>query len=475
MNLSHIPDAEKRENQTIKTSDDYSYLNPAENYINYGEWKQDGASKQSYFVRTPGYGLFYYALLKTIGTSKALSFLKFIQLILFSLSIYCFFYIANHIIQHKVMALIGAIIYGCTPFAIGFLYYTLTEGITPALLLFYIYFLLKAYNKKHLGSAKQFYYLIASIVFAYLLITRPVLGVFGLLFPLILVKDYYNYSIKKMVASLFVFGLISISLISAWEIRNYRIVNQYVGIYSIYYPDNNSIYRPTLEQFWNFNKSWGVEGHVYHSYSAPFWLETIKGDTTNLYINKIIDAFPTYVVDFYGEQRLYQVMKKYQASIIFQKQFYDKGLPMPMKTPQLEQEVVFEFKKMTTEFKEKFWFQYHISTPSKVFKTMAFHSNLSLYIFQHTYRGYFLMETVRVIFVGIHALAFISILISLLLFKKNDALSNILSLLLFTYIFFLCYYQRGIEERYTLPILPLLLISLLSVLKKIQSMILSRR
>jgi len=146
---------------------------------------------------------------------------------------------------------------------------------------------------------------------------------------------------------------------------------------------------------------------------------------------------------------------------------------MPMTTPKIELEVIDDFKQLTSEYKSEFWFQYHFSSPLKVFKVMAFHSNLSLYVFQHTYRGNWLMESVRFLFFGLHTLCFISVFISLFFLQKKETFNTAITLITLAYIVFLCYYQRGIEERYTLPILPLLIIGLGNLLSIIQNNVLS--
>ena len=48
-----------RENRTVKTNDDASYLAPAINFIETGVWKDNSIGKQSHFVRSPGYGIIY--------------------------------------------------------------------------------------------------------------------------------------------------------------------------------------------------------------------------------------------------------------------------------------------------------------------------------------------------------------------------------------------------------------------------------
>ena len=72
------------------------------------------------------------------------------------------------------------------------------------------------------------------------------------------------------------------------------------------------------------------------------------------------------------------------------------------------------------------------------------------------------MEIVRFLFFEIHLSAFLALMLSILLFKRFDWMQNSISITLFAYIFFLCYFQRGLEERYTLPIL---MIGLASFLK----------
>ena len=465
LNLKHLPEEQKRDHQTVRTNDDASYLTPPLNYMETGEWKDNITGKQAYFLRPPGYGLFYMALAKLGDFSSALMLLKISQLLLFALSVYWFYYITNTLLQHRKTALILATIYGISPFFIGFLFYSLTEGITPALLLLYIFLLIKAYDKTNYRQ-KNGYYFLAALCFSYLLIVRPALGLWGLLIPVFLIKSYWKKGILNMILKLILFGAVAFSFMLIWQIRNYKIAGEYVGLHPIYYTDNNTMFRPTLQEFWEFNKSWGVEGHVYHSYSLPFWQAAIKGDTSIIYIDNILNAFPDEVITYFGKPRLIKVFRKYQRSVLFQKPYYEQHLPMPKKSNAIEQEVVDEFKQLTKECRKEFWMQYYIIAPLKVFKVMAFHSNLSLYIFQHTYRGIFLMEVLRYFFFSLHSLCFIALFFSLFFLRNSDWRQNAITLIAFAYVFYLCYVQRGIEERYTLPILPLLLIGLVYFVKQ---------
>lgn len=466
LNLKQLPEELKRENQTVITNDDVSYLTPPKNYIETGAWKANSIGKQAHFIRSPGYGIFYMVFLKVAGDPLALSFLKIAQLLLFAFSVYWLYSITCSLINNKNIALILACIYGVTPFSIGFLFYTLTEGITPALLLLYVFLLFKS-KEKTLPKQKNIFYFLAALTFAYLLIVRPPLGIMGILLPIFLIKDYWKTSVSKTIIKLAIFGSVAFSFMAIWQIRNYNITNEYVGLHSIYYADNNSIYRPTFKEYWNFVGGWAQEGYEVHSYMVPMWQAAIKGDTSEIYIKNALETFPENVINHFGEDRLTTIFKKYQEATLFQKTYYDQNLPMPITTPNIELEVIDELKQLTSEYKSEFWMQYHIISPLKVFKTMAFHSNLSFYIFQHTYRGNWLMEGIRVIFFGLHTLCFFSLIISLLFIKIIDWKQIALTLSVLVYIFYLCYFQRGIEERYTLPILPLLLIGMVNIFRQI--------
>jgi hypothetical protein len=462
LNLSTLSEERLQEGQTVKTSDDWSYLSPAKNYYKTGVWKENIPGKVSYFQRPPGYGILYYCCL-LLSETHALLLLKIFQVLLFSLSVFCLYKICMRLLNNEKIALIVAAIYGITPFAMGFLYYSLTEGITPALLIFYIHFLVYA-NVARFKKQQNFLFGVAALIFAYLFIVRPVLGVFGLLLPVFI---YYSYAywFKKVI----IFGAIASSFMVIWQVRNYTITGEYVGLHPIFQQDNNSLYRSPSAAFWDFNESWGVEGAEYHSYSLPFWQAAIKGDVSKTHIDKILAAFPEYVVDYFGRDRLTKVFKDYQKAILIQKPYYEQGLAMPLHKIPEEEIVVEEFNQFIREFKKEFWIQYYIVSPLKVFKVMAFHSNLSMSIFPSTFRGNFIMEFFRLLFFSLHGLCFLALFANLIWFKRNTPLENVLYIATFIYVFYLCYFQRGIEERYTLPILSILLIGVFSLANKVKS------
>jgi hypothetical protein len=73
------------------------------------------------------------------------------------------------------------------------------------------------------------------------------------------------------------------------------------------------------------------------------------------------------------------------------------------------------------------------------------------------------------LFFSLHGLCFLALFANLIWFKRNTPLENVLYIATFIYVFYLCYFQRGIEERYTLPILSILLIGVFSLANKVKS------
>ncbi|MCB0402301.1 MAG: glycosyltransferase family 39 protein [Flavobacteriales bacterium] len=465
LNLKYIPEPQLRNGQTIATNDDVSYLKPAENYIATGEWKDNAIGKQSYFIRPPGYGMIYYLTRKVSSSENALKLLKLIQLLLFGLSVYWLYHIAESIFNHKKISYLLCILYGIFPIASGFLYYTLTEAVTPALLLYFIYLLFQA-EQHAVITKKRGYYLAASLVFSFILLVRPALGLFIILIPVFILKDYARKGLKKTLIRIGFYSLLAFIPFTAWQIRNYNITGKVVGLHPIYYADGNSIYRPTLKAYWNFSSGFAQEGKEVHAYMVPMWQAAIQGDTSIRYINAAISSFPDHVVTYFGKDRLTDVFRKYQIATLHQKPFYKLRKPMPEEIPGPELDFIQEIDLLTDEFKQKFWIEYYLVSPLKVFKTMAFHSNLNLYLFQHQFRGKLLTETTRYISFGIHGAAFILLLICLLLMRWMDWRIGVLALIVFSYVFYLCFFQRGIEERYTLPVLSLLLLIALETGRK---------
>ena len=135
-----------------------------------------------------------------------------------------------------------------------------------------------------------------------------------------------------------------------------------------------------------------------------------------------------------------------------------------------EKLVVARFDSLTRCVRRQCPLMVHFTGPMKVYGRMALHSNLSMYIFQKTLRGNWLMEFFRLLFFSLHASLFLLIWVALFIRRRNWFKFSIYAIAA-AYLLYLAWVQRGIEERYTLPILPVLLIAAGDVALYVREMI----
>ena len=118
-----------------------------------------------------------------------------------------------------------------------------------------------------------------------------------------------------------------------------------------------------------------------------------------------------------------------------------------------EQRIVDRIGEVTHAYRGEHPLRYHVLVPLHVLRTLIAHSNLNLYLFQHTLRGHWWMELLR----WCSALAHITLLLGVFLapWWRMDATVRGAAFGAALYVIYLAYVQRGVEERYTLPVLHL--------------------
>lgn len=453
-----------RGNETVITADDYSYLHPMETLMETGSLYKTRLEKYSSIIRSPAYGFTYRINAGLFGQGKALHMQKYQQLLLFGLSVWCFFQLCMMVLKRKRWAMLTAGLYALLPFSMGFLYYTLTEAITPALLIFFFYFLILG-SEEHRPGRRMVFYVLAALVFSYLFLCRPVLGIFGLAFPVFIWKDYGRKPFRTL-ALIVLMGLISGGLQLSWQIRNYRLSGSYRGLHPVYQAEIPGKFRLPYTAAWDFFKGWESEGHRFHESAGLFWERSLSGRDPSGAIDSICETIPDKVRQHFGTARLRAVFKDYAFAIAEQRPWYEKDSVMPAEPLVSEIKAARGFELLSREHARVFPFERYLLTPLKVLKNMILHSNLSLHMFQHTYRGQWWMEALRWISLMVHALAYM--LCWLFFFRRNHwGLRILLGICIPLYLSYMVFFQRGIEERYTLPLLAPVLLAAVSVIKDI--------
>ena len=445
-----------REGETVVTNDDISYYWPMRSYLRNGNMYNTHSEMYSSVTRPPGYGFLWYFFAMAGGEQHALFLLKIFQLLLFSLSVYCFILLARSVLGSDRWSLALGGLYGLCPFTMGFLYYTLTEGVTPALVIFYLFFLIVGGQKKVLRIRIRFY-MLAACIFAILFLIRPALGLLGILLPWYLWKDPDRTRSRVFAFSIPFFVLFALSLQGAWQIRNRVVLGHFTSLHPVYQNELPGTFRPVQAAVWDFYKGWEDRGSRFHEAWVPFWQRTMAGDSSSQSIDSITSMIPEEVREKLGEDRINGAFVRAQKAIRAQKPYNDYDLVMPSQPLVAEDTAVAAFSSLQRDFKKSFPLRYYLITPLKVLRNMIFHSNLSLYLFQHSLRGSLWGESLRWICFILHSLAF-CLFAGMIFLRKKAGRNLLLPWIPLIYLLYLAFVQRGIEERYTLPMLPVTLL-----------------
>lgn len=454
-----------RENNTVKTADDASYLRPMERLYEHGSLYTNDTEKWTSIRRSPGYGLMYYGALCVVGKEHALMLLKWIQYILYALSVVALHYLAYYILNDQKWALFPTLLYGCWPVYYGFLAYTLTETITPALFIFTYYFVAKAIQQKKMNM-----WLFAGLLGGWLVLTRPVLGVFLVPLPFIM---WFTYR-RKLLPVLGVSILLALPMVG-WQLRHKVVLGSFQSVHPIYLNEVAGMYRLPHQSLWNLVKSWEYQSASFHDLTGPFWHAANQNENPKAPIESFLSKLPEHVKTTIGTSEWEVYLQLLYDAIQASGQATLSHSPLPE-----EQIAASKAHELKQRYISAHWFKYGVVTPLKVFKELTFHSNLPYYAIQGKYRGNSVVEVIRWISFflyssGVFVLLCLPVL-WLIRFKRTlHKIENhprfllvfLLVVSAFVYLCFLAFYQRGIEERYTTPILWIGLIGGIYLVRKL--------
>lgn len=453
---------------TIFSPDNEYYLDPVENYLQGLGWRRSPpVGNGSYFRRTPGYSLIYLAARSFLSEPHALTAMKMLQFILFLSSVYCVFKILEDLNAHWLTVFLGALIYGCTPFFSSYTFFTITEGISPFLVVFAFYFLVRA---RKLTNKKQFVYLIiASFLLGYAVLTRPYLGLLLPLLPFSMFAMSSTYPIGRRIVLMISTLIFPVAMILTWAARNYYVTHEVIFLEKANHPQSLDRMKPEFTAFWNFTKCWAEDGSKMNSYQLPFYFAALRGDTSAHYVDNILNHVPDAVKFELGSEPIKAAIKNYQQVIFSQRVFFEKQLPMPNEYSESQLHVARQFNELSQRWRANHLVQYYIKNPLKYLADITLHSNTSnLVIFQPPFRETWpIINWVRLGLAVIHVLIYVLLALGLFFFKGDRLIYAYFVILPITFLAFFVFYFQAIEQRYMLPVLPLILLGATMTLERI--------
>ena len=448
-----------RENTTVKTSDDASYLAPAENRILGKGWTTSLAGKAAIAGRSPGYGMIYAGLRSFLSDKAALRSLVVLQIMLFAFAVALIPKIGHYLgMRFKLGAIIAAGVAVAPTFS-GFLSYTLTEAITPSLVLIFLYALFRFYSEPKSSGIP------AALILGFLILVRPpmMIWVFSVV---ILSFDQFKMDKLKNGIALLIIALIPIL---TWQVYISIKTGELQSIHPIYQDDANDLFRPIHSDIWNFHKSWGQSGADFNASVNGLWEDAKHENSAQSGVSKVMVKISPEVIEAIGHGELENAYFQYFEILKSQVQYAEASLPIPGISKN-ELELSARFVAYRKTYVREYPFQSYLLVPLKVYFSLGAHSNLSLYVFQKSWRGSPFMEMLRYFSFSLHFGVFILFPIALIYMRKSLIWRSI-SIPILIYLIYLCVVQRGVEERYTLPVLiPMLMLVAAATDKFLKSM-----
>ena len=440
--LATTPKILLRQGQTLRTADDPSYLRPIHQWMEQGYFPNSGLQGRLATVRPPGYGLWYGLHLKLFSTPERTLFsLRFSQAILNGLGLFLLLLWAT-VAQPK-WSIFLAIPLLLLPFLYGFSAYTLSEGISPFLLGIGL-FCLESYHQKIKGLQKPtgawIFGLASALAFGMLWLTRPALLPLGLAFaPALRLRP------KK--------GLLMLALallpLSGWLLRNHLLFGLGFNLHPIYQTEIPGQYREPHAAAWRMCKGWEHLGWRFHKTMDRTYLAAMAGDSDTAIVGYCLRHTPEIARKSLGNPALSRAYARYVQAVQAQRNFALNAQPMPNHLLKAEAQSVALFDSLAGAFRRQQPLHYFLLTPAKVAGKLLMHSNLNAYYFQHTGRGNPAVELLRLLCFSLHALAWI--LPGYWIWQGGQQRWLFAGMGL--YLCYLIFVQRGIEERYTFPLL----------------------
>jgi len=445
-NINYLSQQTNVTDGMVHTADDASYIVPAYNFKKTGIWKDNSQGVSSYVQRPPLIGIINWGI-SFFNTQEYNGWQKYFSVLLHFFAVIILGITACKLFGNKV-GIIVQTIYALVPVFWGYLFYYISESITPSLFIF-LFFGYVMFNIE----PKAKWLIFQAFVSGLLLMVRPQLGIFLLPFLYSLFVWIKTNTYRKWGVFILSF-LLAFGVFTAWEIRSISISHQ-LKLHPIYHVTNNSQYRPVHGSFTSLYKTWEHVSPKFHSHMISIWYNSPDSISFEQNFNHIISEIPTHVhkqVPNTQWRKLFIEYNQVGKTI----SYYEKNnLAVPGETEQ-ETQLRTEVDQLTKNLKRTMWKENHFLVPLRSIGWTFSKSQLNLKIFQTRYRGQWWMELLRyscVIFISLFTLLAITQLFN---YKNKSFL--IMALAIIGYLFYLFFIQKMNEERYLMPLLPIILL-----------------
>lgn len=437
-----------RKGVAVPTADDASYLVPPENFIDGKGWKSNSAGDAALTTRSPGYGMIYLAFRTGFGKPWGLRVMIAFQVLLYAAAVVRVPGLAADLGLTKKLGWGLALLFAVLPGFWGFLSYTLTEGVVPALVVLFLSFFLRSTRTGMRDFA------LGCLLLAVTLLVRPAMLVW-VITPLLFLFTFSGVLKAKQGLALWILMLLPLG---GWQLHMKASTGKWQGLHPIYHDDANTLFRPIHRDIWNYHKAWGQTGVDFHRGIDRLWRAALSGGDPEQPVRELIAGTDPRARALIGDSTLHSAYLDYYGILVKQAPYYKDNRVLSGITDE-EGRLSEKFDEFRKDYVSAHPLHSFMAVPAKVFWELTGHSNLTLYVFQKSWRGNPVVEALRVVSFAIHFGAFAVFLLSMLFFVRDRKLLAV-ALPILIYLLYLCVVQRGVEERYTAPVLiPVVILS----------------
>jgi 4-amino-4-deoxy-L-arabinose transferase-like glycosyltransferase len=436
-------------NSSVYSIDNVWYVSQIKNYLN-GSGFTVNPEKTNYSVRrTPVYPLFYGLHYLLFGEAGSYYYIRFTQILIYILATIALFYAVYNFTSDKKMALGCALLYGLNPSVVSFLYYTITEAVSPSLVCFILYFL--SLCKKH-NRKKDWIY--AGLFFAIGALCRP--SVFFLSIGILFFIFYINKeSARNIFKSVLYFTLGASILFTPHVIRNYRNTNEFI-LLEKYYGDPMDYGMPNIA-LRNWISCWMNPADYTSETISNNMLTAISRDTSRskeMVLEEEMQRIPmrglivnskSSIKDAYSSLYDYYNLKMHSKRL--------------SEIDSFEKISRLKFSELRTEFIHKAPVQYYIITPFLFIKSVVIQSNSSQLVFLDHYKDSYLKIGLKLLLLLLNIYLFSSLLGCLIFFRKHIAIYMLTVLFVLVNFLYIIFMLKYFEARYLIPLFPCLYIT----------------
>jgi len=444
--------------KTIHNIDNKYYNIPPENFIKGKGWRVNPAiGEAGYIRRVPGYSTVYFVFRATFSEANYLLILRCFQFLLFGISCFTFLGLARYFVNEK-MALTIALLYSILPVASVWTYFTLTEAITPAFMIFYIYFLIKGCESLK-SSSKLLFYSISFLMLVSLILTRPYVGLSGILFAVALLTDLKHRKITFLQATFTT--LIGFTVWSTWIIRNYSITGDFIPLEIAYHPQSVDRMKPEFRGMFNLSKARGEDGAYFNTYHEPFFNAVLHRGYSEQNNELVLKKLPERTINELGKSNLIEVLNSHQLAILAQSDLFLDSNTVHINYLPIQHSTERKYNHLIDKIKSDNSVHFYFTARLKYLQRIIVHSNTAhIHVFNRSMN--LMLKGMKAGLFVFHILGYLFIVLGFFVFFKNR---KTLPFMMFTvtpliFVFFFAFVHREVEQRYMLPIYPLIVLGM---------------